>query len=274
MNSAGVLTACPVSGGDLVPVFSATVLDKYQVQYLYCPLSGLLTTEAPYWLQDAYSSAIATTDTGLVQRNINNAALLESIITLLGTSGGKVLDLAGGYGLLTRLLRDRGFDCYTTDPHCKNIMAAGFEPADEFSADLLLAFEVLEHLEDPAAFVRDAFQRFGCRTLVFSTVTFEGDVPGRDWWYYAFETGQHITFYQPRTLIMLASSVGCGYLRLRCGLHLFFDQQLPKAFLLSEGSGLANRLMRLAVKRKRRSESLTHTDYIDQKLKLSTRRTG
>jgi hypothetical protein len=191
------------------------VLGKYPVQYLYSAESGLLTTEEAYWLEEAYSSAIASTDTGLVQRNIDNAQALEPVIHLLGLDNGKVLDLAGGYGLLTRLLRDRGFDCYTTDQYCKNIMAEGFEPGSDFKADLLFAFEVLEHLKDPLAFLRQGFDRFACRSIIFSTLTFDGEIPGVDWWYYAFETGQHISFYQPRTLELMASKLGCNYLKLR-----------------------------------------------------------
>jgi hypothetical protein len=36
---------------------------------------------------------------------------------------GTFVDIGGGYGLLTRLMRDRGFDFYWKDPHCENIFA-------------------------------------------------------------------------------------------------------------------------------------------------------
>ena len=128
-------------------------LNKYTVDYFYCKESGLLQTEFPYWLTEAYSAAINLTDTGLVNRNLINAEMLGVMIERLALSGGKLLDIAGGYGLLTRLLRDKGFDCYTTDKYCQNLFAKTFEPAESFKADALFAFEALEHVAEPLKFV-------------------------------------------------------------------------------------------------------------------------
>ncbi|MDM9385348.1 hypothetical protein QUB80_32355 [Chlorogloeopsis sp. ULAP01] len=44
--------------------------------YYFCEESGLLKTEKPYWLDEAYQEAIADTDTGLVRRNISNLIVL------------------------------------------------------------------------------------------------------------------------------------------------------------------------------------------------------
>ncbi|MDM9385349.1 methyltransferase domain-containing protein [Chlorogloeopsis sp. ULAP01] len=82
---------------------------------------------------------------------------------------GKFLDVSGGYGLLTRLMRDIGFDCYTTDKYCQNLFAKAFEPTDKFEADALFAFEVLEHIENPLKFLSKIFMKSGCKTLIFST---------------------------------------------------------------------------------------------------------
>jgi len=127
-----------------------------------------------------------------VQRNISNASTLETLLEVLGFASGRLLDVAGGYGRLCRLLRDKGFDCHTTDKFCQNIFAQDIEPQAGFRADVLFAYEVLEHIESPREFIEDAFHRYGCRNLIFSTMTFAEDVPAPDWWYYSFETGQHI----------------------------------------------------------------------------------
>lgn len=252
---------CPITGEPMEQAFRATVLHRYQVQYYTCPASGLLRTEAPYWLAEAYSSAIAGTDTGLVQRNVANARSLAPLIQRLGRADGKLLDIAGGYGLLTRLLRDQGFDCYSVDEYCENLFAAAFEPGAAFAADLLFAFEVLEHLEDPVKFLEQVFARYRCRTLIFSTTTFEGPPPAADWWYYSFETGQHISFFQPRTLSLLAERLGCRYMRLRQGFHMFTDQPLSPRFLMVERSGLLSRLTAAVIRRQRRALSLTRQDH-------------
>lgn len=252
---------CPISG-QLAPLaFNALVLGRHSVRYHYCEASGLLRTESPYWLVDAYTNAIASTDTGLVQRNLANASALEILVERLGLGGGCILDVAGGYGLLTRLLRDRGFDAYSTDAYCENLFAMHHEPPTNFQADLLLAFEILEHVEDGPAFLADLFKRYSCRTLVFSTTTFEGPPPPPEWWYYAFETGQHISFYQPRTLHMLAERLGVRYLRLRSGLHLFTDRPLPPRFGWTERSGVLERLLAWRIRSRRRELGLTQRDH-------------
>lgn len=226
---------CPVSGKPMEPVFEETILGKYSVTYYYCRDSGLLKTEKPYWLDEAYHDAITDTDTGLVARNIRNANQLEVILHLLGTAHGRFLDVAGGYGLLTRLMRDKGFDCYTTDKYCKNIFAKIFEPTKEFSADCLFAFEVFEHLEDPMTFLSRAFSLYNSKTIVLSTLTFSNKIPSKDWWYYSFEGGQHITFYQAKTLALLADNLSCNYHMLSPSLHLITDKVItqPTRTLLS-----------------------------------------
>jgi hypothetical protein len=42
---------------------------------------------------------------------------------------------------------------------------------------------------------------FDVDTLIFSTVLYQGSPPNpNDWWYYAFTSGQHIGFFQRKTL--------------------------------------------------------------------------
>jgi hypothetical protein len=251
------------------PVFSEVILGKYTVTYFYCEKSGLLQSEKPYWLDEAYQEAIADTDTGLVQRNLSNSRFLEVLIPLMFNSEGKFLDVSGGYGLLTRLMRDKGFDFYSTDKYCKNLFASSFEPEANFKADALFAFEVLEHIEDPLSFSTDIFSQYGCKTIVFSTLTFSNDqIPSQDWWYYAFETGQHITFYQPRTLALIAKKLGCNYYMISPEMHIFTDKVLSKVSLSILFNKYLNRIYVSYLKRKRKGRSKTWNDYLIAKEKL------
>ena len=63
------MSACPICKTPRDVAFTHLVLKKYQVKYLVCGHCGLLQTETPYWLDEAYGEAIAGSDTGLVQRN-------------------------------------------------------------------------------------------------------------------------------------------------------------------------------------------------------------
>ena len=52
--------ACPICGDPMRPAFTATVLGRHEVAYAMCPGCGLLQTETPTWLEEAYATAIRT----------------------------------------------------------------------------------------------------------------------------------------------------------------------------------------------------------------------
>lgn len=219
---------CPISGHEMRPVFREVLLGKHEVTYYYCDESGILQTEKPYWLDEAYEEAIAAADWGLVRRNISNSIRLNAVLSRLFNGRGQFLDVAGGYGVLARLMRDMGVECYTTDKYCKNLFAREFEPCAAFKADALFAFEVLEHIEDPYEFINGLFDKYGCKTLICSTLVYGRAIPGRNWWYYSFESGQHITFYQARTLSLLADKLGCRHYMIGRDLHIMTDRRLRR----------------------------------------------
>lgn len=232
--------SCPICDSPLTPAFEGTLLGRLRVTYSSCAICGLLQTEPPYWLEEAYQHVISPDDTGLVARNVSNTRFLKTFLPLAFPKNARFVDVAGGYGLLTRMLRDEGFDCYSTDPFCTNIFAANFEPGESFHADAVFAFEALEHMHDPLCFVQECFNKFDCRTLVFSTLTFSETPPGNDWWYYSFDTGQHVTFYQSRSLAALAKRLGCHYQMVHPGLHVISARSFPLAARLF----LSNRIFR------------------------------
>lgn len=252
---------CPLTGTPMRLVFTATVLGRYLVNYFYADASGILQTEKPYWLKEAYASAITACDTGIVQRNLANCARLEPVLDRLLPPDAGILDCGGGYGLLARMLRDIGFNCYWQDPFTKNLFARGFEvkPADELKA--LLAFEVLEHIENPAQWLGELFRQHHARTLFFTTLTFEHHIPARDWWYYGFNTGQHITFYQPRTLQLLARQAGASYYWLYEDFHLITDAPVDDSFIRWLRLPRVRKLYSQWVRWRRRRLSLTTRDH-------------
>jgi len=113
-------------------VFSALVLRKHTADYEVCDTCGYLLAHGPFWFDETYSSAIVTADTGIVMRNFTLAGKVAAVLYWVfkerGT--GKYMDAAGDYGILTRLMRDFGFDFYWKDKYCLNLVAPGFEYHD------------------------------------------------------------------------------------------------------------------------------------------------
>ena len=251
---------CPICSSQMKFSFTATVLNKYQAQYEVCDTCGFLRTHEPHWLDEAYSSAIAAADTGLVARNISLASKVAgALYWAMGERGeGRYLDAAGGYGMLTRLMRDMGFDFYWADKYCDNLIAPGFQYKSEIGpCRAVTAMEVLEHLTDPVAFVEETLRTAGAHTLLFTTELYEG-VPPRpeDWWYYTLETGQHIGFFQRRTLETLAARLGLHFASAN-GLHVLSTSVVNEGVLRFSTGRWASRLGPSWVRRRLGSKTMS-----------------
>jgi hypothetical protein len=214
--------------------FTARVLHKYLAEYEVCAGCGFLRAKDPHWLEEAYSSAIAAADTGLVGRNTMVAEKIASLLYWATPmrGRGRYLDAAGGYGMLTRLMRDSGFDFYWSDKHCQNLLATKFDYQPRLGAcDAVTAIEVMEHLVDPVGFVDDTLKQAGADTLIFTTELYAGAVPKpEDWWYYTFATGQHIAFFKRQTLETIGNRLGLRFSSAN-GLHVLSRQALDSRIL-------------------------------------------
>jgi hypothetical protein len=247
---------CRVCGGAAQPAFAAIVLGRHEVRYYQCPACGYLETEEPHWLGESYADAITLQDTGLVRRNLELADEVAVLLYALFDRRGKFADYGGGTGLFTRLMRDRGFDFRTWDPNTPNVHARGFEVAPgENGFELVTSFESLEHFVRPAEELRRMLAL--SRSVLVSTALLPSPRPAPEaWWYYGLEHGQHIGFYERRTLEWLASQHG---LRLhRWGaLHLLTDRELPRWKLR-----FARKLRRVLLRRlHRQMNPLTEADH-------------
>ncbi|MCJ7547021.1 MAG: class I SAM-dependent methyltransferase [Deltaproteobacteria bacterium] len=184
---------------------SAKALNRYRINYYLCGHCGFIQTEEPYWLHEAYGEAINSTDVGLVGRNVTIAKRAKALISLFFNSDGKFLDYGGGYGLFVRLMRDSGFNFYWYDKFSPNLFARGFEAplVNPEQYELVTAFEVFEHLANPMDEIERMLE-FSTHIL-FSTELVPPDRPKPgQWWYYAPEHGQHISFYTLQSLPILA----------------------------------------------------------------------
>jgi hypothetical protein len=219
-----------ITGGETALIFTAKLLSKYDVRFYRCKETGFIQTEEPYWLPESYSSAITKLDVGLVMRNQNLTEVAVPLFLRYFNHGSLFLDYAGGYGLFTRMMRDRGFNFYHTDIYCQNLFAE-FHDLKELNKntkfEAVTAFEVLEHLVSPKDEIKDILAYSD--NLYFTT---ELVPPGLkkpdDWWYFSLETGQHISFYTKESLEYIAKQFDKFYYTDGKWQHLFTKTQLSE----------------------------------------------
>ncbi len=206
---------CRLCSGPIQKQFTLRVLEKFDVAYSKCLLCASLQCERPYWLGEAYQSNLALLDTGVAQRNLANLAATYPVSRILGLKN--LVDHGGGDGLLCRLLRDYGLNCFVNDKYATVSYARGFCTPNFARPELLLAFEVLEHFENPCNDL-DALFRTNPDAIFASTGIFSDQGP--DWWYLTPETGQHIFFYSRQALRQVADLK--GYDLLICSNYVLF----------------------------------------------------
>jgi hypothetical protein len=199
--------SCRLCGGNLARVFALRILDRYDVDYLKCAKCDSLQTERPYWIEESYTSNLAILDTGVGQRNIANLAAVYAVSRVLRLND--VIDFGGGDGLLCRLLRDYGINCFVNDKYASATYARGFAAPDFLRPGILLAFEVLEHFENPRSDLNMLFESTPA-ALMGSTAIYSGQGP--DWWYLTPESGQHLFFYSEKALRLIAESYDYSFL--------------------------------------------------------------
>ena len=268
---------CKVCGCDRVkPLFSTIVLGAYHATVVECQSCGFQSfPDAQEWLEEAYSSPIASTDTGIVARCLNLHKIISSFLSL-NYKHGFVLDWGSGSGLLVRLLRDSGHDCFGFEPYTTPVLAAGYTFKDDQAAvqkapfRAIIAAEVLEHLIDPREFMSSVLAMTD--TLIFTTELLNSNKVGKDWWYYSVETGQHIGFYTKNSLEQLACDYDCSYFTCRNqAIHIFTRNPSDiRAFRLIAGRKRAMLLYPLSclVGWLGRRKSLTTADYLAAKESL------
>lgn len=195
--------ACRLCGAETDYRFSRLVLGKHTVGYYECRACKSLQTESPHWLHEAYGSNLADIDTGAAQRNLNSLAATLAVTTLFRLKD--VIDFGGGDGLLCRLLRDHGINCFVQDKYARTTYAAGFTEPSFGQPQLVLSFEVFEHFPRPSIDLDKVFH-IDADMLFISTVLYRGQGP--EWPYLATESGQHVFFYSADAMGVIAQRYG------------------------------------------------------------------
>jgi len=226
---------CRLCGGALTERFTLPVLYKHDVRYLECSDCRSLQTEWPHWLDEAYATSLAATDTGAAQRNLQNVTASYIVARLFGLRN--VVDVGGGDGLLCRLLRDYGLNCFLDDAYAAPTYAMAFTEPDFTAPDLVLAFEVLEHFVTPRTDTERLFESRPAVVLASTSLYTHADPA---WWFLTPETGQHVFFYSAQALHDLAERFEYGLL-LNGGYVVFIER--------SRCSSVKNSVLRLVLRK-------------------------
>jgi Methyltransferase domain len=211
---------------------TATVLGRYKVRYYCCPTCAFIQTEPPFWLEESYKSPMTSCDLGGVSRPTLNSVLTKAVINWFFDAGGRFLDFGGGYGVFTRWMRDEGYDFFHYDQHCTNLFAPGNDADVSGSVryELVTAFEVFEHLAEPAKTVAHLLSISD--SILFSTELLPIPAPPiADWWYYGPEHGQHIAFFTRVALQKLAASFSANYYATGGQVHLISRRHISEKTL-------------------------------------------
>jgi hypothetical protein len=259
-----------ITGGSTTALFQATVLDRLTVTYYRCDQTGYIQTEDPYWLQEAYRSAITALDVGILQRNLEKVVAAKEIIKRIDPQMQRFLDFGGGYGIFVRLMRDSGYAFELYDPHCQNLFAVGHcvEQLTDYESeplDMLTAWEVLEHVKDPYETIPRLLR--SARHVLFSTVLVPDPYPRShtDWWYFTPETGQHIAFYTKASLQYIASKLGVYFYTDGTANHLLSHDKLKhdpfERSRLAELAGRVRQSLQRRFPNRSNRKSLLQHDY-------------
>jgi hypothetical protein len=258
----GTVVRCRLCNRNSCSEFAtATVLGKYPVRYWRCEECGFVQTEEPYWLSEAYSTAITSIDLGPVNRSITLAEKTKALIVTFFDGHGRFLDYGGGYGIFVRRMRDIGFDFGYYDRYCENLFAKGFEVDLECAArfELVTAFEVLEHMQEPLLEIEKLLSISD--SLFFTTEVLPPRYPKpTEWWYYDLEHGQHISFFSRKSLELVAARLGIGYYW-RGPLHLLTRRRISRRLYRLVLNPRFTAIVGHVLSRRRGIESLLEKDF-------------
>ncbi|KKP40259.1 MAG: type 11 methyltransferase [Candidatus Peregrinibacteria bacterium GW2011_GWC2_33_13] len=220
---------CKICENEIREVFTEQILNKYSVKYFLCDNCEFLSTEEPYWLEEAYNSPINKADTGILWRNTTLSKQVSLILYYFFDKNAKFLDFAGGYGIFVRLMRDIGFDYYWSDIYCQNLLARGFEYSEKEKYEVITSFETFEHFANPIQEIEKMLSLSD--TIILSQELKPSLLPApKDWWYYIFDGGQHVSFYSLRTFHFIADKYNLNYYNIGW-LHLLTRKKIDKKYL-------------------------------------------
>ena len=196
---------CAVCSGSTKFLFSYEVRGEHQASLRECLNCRFTYIANPHWLDESFSSELNDLDIGSVDRCLVLADFVEVLIRSMKSSKSRFLDWGGGYGLLSRIMRDRGLDFVSHDIYTRPLFVESSSNSNSETFELITMSEVALHLVDPVPVFTKIME--STDVLVFTAVIAPTVTPN-DWWYLMPDTGQHVAIYHEETLQALAEKLG------------------------------------------------------------------
>lgn len=211
---------CRVCASPVVLYARSILRGRYAISFYECTTCSFVQSEHPYWLKESYADVIGPDDLGVVYRNQVLCRTTCVFARFLMRRDSIALDYAGGYGLLTRMMRDAGYEFRWYDPYCANLFARGFVGDADAEYGLVTAFEVLEHLENPLDLMARLLRQ-APHVLVSTELLPAGRPKPEEWDYFHLTSGQHISFFTQKSMHAIAARLQAHYVGNGINLHLF-----------------------------------------------------
>lgn len=214
---------CLVCRCECKSLFEFRVRGQFDAELFECKKCRFTFVSNPSWLESSFNRELNELDLGTIDRCLIFADFTEALITSIGKASGRFLDWGGGYGILTRIMRDRGLDFENYDPFVNALFVGPAVGDNDKKYDLITMSEVALHITNPVEVLAKILRN--CDYLLISAVIAPSSIP-QDWWYLMPDTGQHVAIYHPESIRELARQLRVNVMSDGKFFHLFYKKDI------------------------------------------------
>lgn len=202
-------------------------LSGIPIYYFLCDNCGFCFSPEIYkWSIDDFETKIYNSDYIIVDPDYVDVRPRQNSVNLTNMFANhksmiRHLDYGGGEGLLSRLLREQGFDSTSFDPFVDKHITS--EKLGKFN--LITAFEVFEHAPSVGELKKNLSSLLADDGIIlFSTLLSNERIKRHErltWWYASPRNG-HISLYSRKSLAIVATQEKLVFGSFSAGFHAFW----------------------------------------------------